>query len=71
MALKQEIAKMRKEKRAGYFYDLSKVVFGTLTVGGFAPYLLGTTDNVSWMASFSGCIISAVLAVIGDRILKQ
>ena len=71
MSTRQEVAKMRKEKRASYFYDLSKLVFGTLSVGGFAPYLLGTTDSVNWMASFSGCIMSAVLAVIGDRILRQ
>ena len=28
---------IRKEKLAGYFYDLSKLVFGGLVVGGISP----------------------------------
>ena len=70
MALKQEIAKMRKEKRAGYFYDLSKVVFTTFGIGGLAPYLLGTSDSISWITVIAGSIVSVMFAIIGDNILK-
>ena len=61
---------MRKEKRASYFYDLSKLVLTTFGVGGIAPYMLGTADQIYWIAVMFGVVASAFFAVVGDRILK-
>lgn len=70
MTLKQEIAKAKREKLAGYYYDLSKLTFGALVIGGLAPYLLGTTDCINWVAIIIGGGTSALFAMVGNNILK-
>lgn len=36
----QEKDKIRKERLAAYFYDLSKLVFVALVLGGIAPFFI-------------------------------
>lgn len=67
---KQETLKMRKEKRADFFYALSKFVFVGDVVGGFSPVVLDLTKEINWYAVIFGLISSTILATVGDRILK-
>ena len=67
---KQETLKMRKEKRADFFYALSKFVFVGDVVGGFSPVVLDLTKEINWYAVGFGLLTSSLLAFMGDRILK-
>lgn len=67
---KQETLKMRKEKRADFFYSLAKYVFVGDVVGGFSPVVLDLTKEINWYAVIFGLISSTILATVGDRILK-
>lgn len=67
---KQEALKMRKEKRADFFYALSKYIFVGDVVGGFSPVVLDLTKEINWYAVVFGLISSTILASVGDRILK-
>ena len=61
---------MRKEKRADFFYALSKYVFVGDVVGGFSPVVLDITKDINWYAVAFGLLSSSLLAFMGDRILK-
>ena len=67
---KQETLKMRKEKRADFFYALSKFVFVGDVVGGFSLVVLDLTKEINWYAVGFGLLTSSLLAFMGDRILK-
>ena len=68
---KQETLKMRKEKRADFFYALSKYIFVGDVVGGFSPVVLDLTKEINWYAVVVGFIVTAILAYTGDQILKD
>ena len=54
---------------AKYFYDLSKLVFAAMVLGGIISFLQGTEGK--WMATIMmGCVLSVALAGIGNNILK-
>lgn len=67
---KQETIKMRKEKRADFFYALSKYVFVGDVVGGFSPVVLDLTKEINWYAVVAGFIVTSAFAFMGDQILK-
>lgn len=62
--------KVRKEKLAGYFYNLSQLIFTGTGVGGFLPLLKGeaTVGDVSVL--IFGVLATAVFAGIANKILK-
>ena len=68
---KQETLKMRKEKRADFFYAFSKYIFVGDVVGGFSPVVLDLTKEINWYAVVVGFIVTAILAYTGDQILKD
>ena len=70
MNFNQEVAKTQKEKLAGFYYDLSRMVFGAMVIGGVTPYVLGTAESVSWVVVIIGGLVSAIFAWLGNRILK-
>ena len=71
MNYKQEIAKTQKEKLAGFYYDLAKLVFGAMVIGDITPYLLGAAESVDFMALLAGGVATSLLAWFGNRILKN
>ena len=62
--------KVRKEKLAGYFYNLSQLIFTGTGVGGVLPLLKGeaTVGDVSVL--IFGVLATAVFAGIANKILK-
>ena len=62
--------KVRKEKLAGYFFNLSQLTFTGTGVGGFLPVLKGeaTVGDVSVL--IFGVMATAVFAGIANKILK-
>lgn len=38
----------RREKLAGYFFDLSKLVFAALVLGGITPLFTNVSNEINW-----------------------
>lgn len=71
---KQEIKKERKEKDntrreklAGYFFDLSKLVFAALVLGGITPLFTNVSNEINWPTIVLGIFSTYNFA---NRILK-
>lgn len=62
--------KVRKEKLAGYFYNLSQLTFTGTGVGGFLPFLKGTATAGDVFVLIFGTIATAIFAYVANRILK-
>lgn len=59
----------RREKLAGYFYDLSKLIFAALVLGGITPIFTNDTD-VNWITVCAGIFATYIFANFANRILK-
>ena len=62
--------KSRKEKLADYFYDLSKLIFAAMVLGGMSSII---TENVSYtniILMICGAIFTYLTAFLANRILK-
>lgn len=60
----------RREKIAGYFFNLSQLTFAALVLGGFTP-LYGEKDNgANWYVIIAGALLTIVFARIASLILK-
>lgn len=63
--------RVRREKLAGYLYDLSKLIFAALVLGGFSKIV-----DQNGMSPFSvltvivGTVSTVLFALIAHRILK-
>lgn len=63
--------KTRKEKLAGYFFDLSKLSFAGLVVGGLVSIKSDNTDHViDIYRVIAGCIFTILSAIIANLTLK-
>ena len=67
---KKEKSKIRREKIAGYFLNLSQLTFVALVLGGVTPLYLDNELAVSWYLLSAGVLTSFVFASIGYYILK-
>lgn len=64
-----EKKKTRKETMGKYFYDLSKLTFAALALGGTVSFFQGI--EMKWLMVMAlGVIFALVLAYIGNYILK-
>lgn len=66
----KEKTKVRKEKLAGYFYNLSQLTFTGTGVGGFLPLLKGEATAGDISVLIFGVVATAVFAGIANTILK-
>ena len=62
--------KTRREKLAGYFFDLSKLIFAGLVVGSVTPLFSDEGKGVNWITLVMGMLTTYVLAFSANRILK-
>ena len=62
--------KVRKEKLAGYFYNISQLTFAGTGVGGFLPLLQGDTGLGNISVLIFGIVMTTLTAYVGNRILK-
>lgn len=72
-AIKQEGRekdKVRKEKLAGYFFDLSKLSFAGLVIGVVIPLYSNISDENNWYYICTGIILSVISALLANKILK-
>lgn len=70
---KEEIKKkndIRKEKIAGYFFDLSKLSFAGMVIGSMTPMFTNIDNGVNWYSTILGVITSYVFAFFANRILR-
>ncbi len=62
--------KVRKEKLAGYFYNISQLTFTGNGVGGFLPFLKGTATAGDVFVLEFGAFATFGFAYSANRILK-
>ena len=67
---KKEKDKVRNEKLAGYFLNLSQLTFVALVLGGVTPLYLNVDYAVSWLLVGAGALMTFIFAGIGNSILK-
>ena len=67
---KKERDKVRNEKLAGYFLNLSQLTFVALFLGGVTPLYLNVDYAVSWLLVGAGALMTFIFAGIGNSILK-
>ena len=60
--------KIRKEKLAGYFYNLSQLIFTGTGVGGVLPFLHGTASSGDISVLAFGAVATAGSAYFANRI---
>lgn len=71
MSNKNEMLKLRKEKLANYYYDLSKLILGGLGIGGISPIFGGDVNVVNWYSVVVAFVAAIWLAIFANRILKS
>ena len=62
--------KSRKEKLADYFYDLSKLIFAAMVLGGMSSLYTGDFKPYTVYVIFAGIAFTYITAFIANRILK-
>jgi len=68
----KEQNKVRREKLAGYFFNLSQLTFAAIVLGGVTPIYASTdTMQANWAVIASGLALTCVLAYIAHRILNN
>ena len=67
----KEKNKIRREKIAGYFLNLSQLTFVALVLGGVTPLYLNVDYAISWLLIGAGILMTFFLASIGYNILKK
>lgn len=66
----REKDKVRREKLAGYFFNLSQLTFVALVLGGVTPLYTNIEIGINWYVLIAGAILTVILANIGNLILK-
>lgn len=66
----KEKDKVRKEKLAGYFYDLSKLSFAGLVIGIILPLFTNVGDLKIWCVAILGLLLTILSALFANKILK-
>ena len=67
---KKEKNKVRNEKLAGYFLNLSQLTFVAVVLGGITPLYLDVEHTISWYLLSAGVLTSYVFLMIANNILK-
>ena len=60
-----------KEVLSKYFFDLSKLVFATIVLGGFAIIITDDYKQFNWYAFIGGLMTTIFLAILCYTILKR
>jgi len=67
---RKEKNKVRREKLAGYFFDISKLSFTGLVVGVLLPLISNSQDISIWIAAVMGLLLTISAALLANNILK-
>lgn len=67
----KEKDKTRREKLAGYFFNLSQLTYTALVLGGMVLFFQGSVINLKLLIMLLvGCILAYSWAKIGNNLLK-
>lgn len=66
----KEKDKVRREKLASYFYDLSKLILAGVVIGGLTPIYTNNVEDVNLNVILIGAVATILLAWIGNKILR-
>ncbi len=67
----KERDKTRKEKLAGYFFNLSQLTYTALVLGGMVLYFQGGEITAMLVTMLViGCLLAFILAGVGNNLLK-
>lgn len=66
----KEKDKVRREKLAGYFFDLSKLSFAGIVISIVLPLFSNVGDMKMWMAALFGIVLTILSALLANKILK-
>lgn len=66
----KEMRKVRREKLAGYFFDLSKLSFTGLVIGVVIPLALDGKNPSLWGIAITGIILTYASAMLAHKILR-
>jgi predicted ABC-type exoprotein transport system permease subunit len=66
----KEKDKIRKEKLASYFLNLSQLTFVALVLGGITPLYTHIETEINWYVLVAGVLLTVILATVGNKILK-
>ncbi len=67
---RKEKDKVRREKLAGYYFDLSKLSFAGIFVSVIIPLLTDEQNVRMWVAAVFGLILTVLSASLANKILK-
>ena len=62
--------KIRREKLAGYFFDISKLSFAGLVIGIILPLFTNVGDLKIWCAATLGLVLTILSALFANKILR-
>ena len=65
----KEKDRTRREKLAGYFFDLSKLSFAGLVIGVVIPLYSDLSNENNWYSICTGIILTIISAVLANKIL--
>ena len=63
----KERDRVRREKLAGYFFDLSKLSFAGLVISIILPLLSDVENIIMWMVAFFGLVLTASSALLAIK----
>ena len=66
----KEKDKTRREKLAGYFFDLSKLSFAGLVISIILPLFSNVENTILWLAALFGTVLTISSAMLANEILK-
>ncbi len=70
-AVKEVTEQDRRKLLAGFLYDMAKLMFGSVAVGGLSPIFLGNElVAVNYVCIGVGTIGGLILAIAANEILK-
>ena len=67
---RKEKDRTRREKLAGFFYDLAKITFAGLVIGYVSPILSESQHIESWYVVAIGIIVTTLSAMLANKIMK-
>ena len=63
--------KLSRETLGKYFYDLAKVTFTAMVVGGAVAWISDSASDSAWLLLLLGIVSTITLTYVGYRIIKQ
>ncbi|MDO4179872.1 MAG: hypothetical protein Q4D36_01135 [Bacteroidales bacterium] len=66
----KEKDKVRREKLAGFFYDIAKLSFAGLVIGFVMPIFSDMRNENNWYVIIIGVVLTVLSALLANKILK-